>query len=341
MRRVLSNLALPLDQSGQPLITGEVSVLRHGAAYFVYFNDWGGCAGVDCCSSSGGCASCCMTQGGDACVYATNHSVVVYRTVNFLEWHYLGVALSLQRRASGIMFRPCVVYNAAQRRFVMWYEDRHPGQRGYAVAVSDQPTGPFTTVVNSTRMSGPGRKDNSGDFNILIDRDGAAFHVRDGFVVERLTDDYLHGSGVFGSFSPPRHSEGPVFFRRGGSYYILTGSACCACKGGASVDVFVASAPLGPYRYLGDIGSDRSRPYDPHSARNFVTRAQGSSVFEIGGEVVWLGNQWVTSSLPGRPRNHDLLYFAPLSFHTIGTLEQLSWQDNVSLSSTPKDTELS
>jgi len=58
---------------------------------------------------------------------------------------------------------------------------------------------------------------------------------------------------------------------------------------------------------------------------------QGSATFVAGGQVVWLGNQWVTSALPGRPRNHDLLYFAPLSFRANGTLDQLAWHDNVTL----------
>ena len=65
------------------------------------------------------------------------------------------------------------------------------GQAGYAVATSKTPTGPFTTVVNSTKMAGHGRSDGAGDFNILVDDDGAAYHVRDGFVVVRSSDDYL------------------------------------------------------------------------------------------------------------------------------------------------------
>ena len=45
-------------------------------------------------------------------------------------------------------------------------------------------------------------------------------------------------------------------------------------------------------------------------------------------QFVWLGNQWVSSTLPGRPRNHDLLYFARLAFDTNGTVAQLAWQDD-------------
>ena len=48
--------------------------------------------------------------------------------------------------------------------------------------------------------------------------------------------------------------------------------------------------------------------------------------------VVWLGNQWQTSRLPGRPRNNDLLYFAPLRFGQDGAIAQLEWHDAVNLS---------
>jgi len=36
-----------------------------------------------------------------------------------------------------------------------------------------------------------GDSDGAGDLNILVDDDGAAYRVRDGFVVVRLSDDYL------------------------------------------------------------------------------------------------------------------------------------------------------
>ena len=83
----------------------------------------------------------------------------------------------------------------------MWYEDRHPGQAGYAIAVSDTPTGPFYTIANSVKMHGQGRSDGSGDFTIFVDdKDSKAYHVRDGFVIEELSDDYLSGSGNIYTF---------------------------------------------------------------------------------------------------------------------------------------------
>ena len=132
----LSNERLPLDSSGQPLITGEASVLAHDGTFFLYTNDWGSCPGVDCCASSGGCASCCFddppqpfTPGCESHIngsdpYGSYHIVRAYRTDDFSTWTDLGVALSLSGRPQGIMFRPQVIYSPALGKFVMWYEDR-------------------------------------------------------------------------------------------------------------------------------------------------------------------------------------------------------------------------
>ena len=154
---VLSNTALPVDTSGNLLLTGELSILQFEGSFYVYMNDWGGCAGVDCCPTSGGCSTCCFTAPPftDPCVYTSNHSVLVYKTNDFDTWQYMGVALSTANRRNGTEFRPQVAYNGSA--FVMWYEDRWTGQQGYAVAVSATPIGPFMTLSNTVTMSGPGR----------------------------------------------------------------------------------------------------------------------------------------------------------------------------------------
>lgn len=43
----LSNVALPTDQNGDKLITGEASAMAHDGAYYFYFNNWWviGCRG--------------------------------------------------------------------------------------------------------------------------------------------------------------------------------------------------------------------------------------------------------------------------------------------------------
>lgn len=157
---------------------------------------------------------------------------------------------------------------------------------------------------------------------------------------------------VTSRFEAPVPAEGPVFFRRkrgssskpddrpatnelkyddGYDYFILAGTTCCACRGGSSVFVFRAPHPLGPWRYQGDVGSNPQK-YNPHSPNNYVTNAQASVVLVLGDtaetageQVLWMGNQWVTS---GR-RNADLLYWTMLDFDdSSGAVGQLVWSDN-------------
>lgn len=207
---MLSNVALPRDQHGQPLITGEASVLAHGGIWYFYFNDWGACPGVDCCDSAGGCASCCFDRPPhpmEACSNPSgaNHTVRAYATADLAAWTDLGVALPQRARHAGIEFRPCVVFNAATGLFVMWYEDRYDGSHGYNVAVARTPAGPFTTTHTGVDLPGGGRV---GDFNIFVDDDGIAYHVRTGFDVVRLDASYTGPEAHVAAFRTPKPSRG-------------------------------------------------------------------------------------------------------------------------------------
>ena len=229
----------------------------------------------------------------------------------------------------------------------MWFEDRPSAiqSAGYAVATSDAPEGPFVTRHYPVAVA-----DVPGDFSILVDDDGSAYHVQTttndpkatkGFAVTRLNDAYTGPTNMSAAFEAPLPAEGPVFFKRGGTYYVLGGTTCCACRGGASIYVFTSPHPLGPWRYRGDVDSVKpGTPPDPHSPHNYVTRAQGSAVFTVGGggngggssadaqqTFVWLGNQWVT----GGRRNADLLYWSALSFADDGMVAQVHWQDTVTV----------
>ena len=44
------------------------------------------------------------------------------------------------------------------------------------------------------------------------------------------------------SFQTPTASEGPVVFKRQGKFYVLAGSGCCACIGGATIYVLMADS---------------------------------------------------------------------------------------------------
>ena len=332
----LSNVSLPKDTVGNDLVTGEASVLSWDGAYYFYFNDWGSCPGVDCCPSLFGCADCCFapdsSQYPDTCVYADGHTVVVYRTTDFRTWTPMGVALPLANRKTGIEFRPRVIYRASTKTFLMWYEDRWEGQTGYAIAESATPEGPFTTIADSVNLHGTGR---TGDFDLFVDDDGTAYHVRTGIVIEQLTPDLTAGTGDYYSLSVPA-VEAPVMFKRDGIYYLLVGVDCCACAGGSNILVYTAAHPLGPFTFQSDVGSNPSR-FNAHVPDHYVTGAQSTDVIRVPGadgslQYLWLGNQWVTAGGPGHPRDHDLLYWSILQFDGGGRVQHFVRQDVVTLS---------
>jgi hypothetical protein len=342
---VLSNTGLPRDVHGRPLITGETSVATVNGTHYFYVNNWGNCSSIDCCASSAGCASCCFVPPTkaypDPCIFADGHEVLVYATRDLLRWQPLGVALALTGRLRGIEFRPHVVFCRHTSRWVMWYEDRplpRPGHKfdskGYNVALSSAPHGPFTTVATAVVVA-----DVPGDFDLLVDDDGTAYHIQTttndpsatrGFAITVLDESYTRPAlpRRSSSFVAPLPAEGPVFFKHAGSYYVLGGTTCCACRGGSSIYVFRSESPLGPWHFQADVGSNPG-PFDKHSPNSFVTHAQASAVFETpvgSGQLVWLGNQWVSSA--GSVRNADLLYWSVLEFDVVGNVQQFRWQPN-------------
>ena len=343
----LSNTRLPLDQHNRSLLTGEADILKHptdGSLYF-YFNNWGACLGVDCCSSAVGCRDCCFLPWNTTCVGLNNHSVVVYHTTDLTTWEYLGVALPAAARPQPrhVEYRPHVVYNALTKLYIMWYNDFVPSPKvtfRYGVAASPLPQGPFV-VVNSSVTTHAGVK--LGDLDILVD--GAKAYLVHGdtnMAVEELNAEFTGTTGRFAPFAVPadkRHlgSEGPVMFKRKGVYYILPGTGCCACRGGSNMYVFTSTSPLGPYKYRGDAGSNTTHRFDAHSPWNYPTRAQASALVHLEGDTfLWMGNQWTTSLAPGRPRNHDLLYWWPLEFEPDGMVSQVRYEESVQVKLPPK-----
>jgi hypothetical protein len=328
----LSNTQLPVDDRGLPILTGEMSVVLDPSSnathpfWVVYSNVWGGCPGDDCCTM-GDCATCCFNPPShrfpDACVYTNNHTVVAYRT-DWESWTYLGEALPLSARLPGIEFRPQVIFHAPTNRFLMYYEDRWTGQAGYALAASPTPGGPFTTIADTIKLPGAGRV---GDYDVFIDDDGTAYHVRTGLTIVKLNASWTGPTDEYVDI-PNGGVEGPAMFKKDGKYFVLVGPGCCACRGGSDVIVYTSSNPLGPYELVGSVGKNTTAPFNAASPYNYVTRAQQTKVILVpdgAGNVqyLWMGNAWVTAPGPlpggvGGPRDQDLLYFSVLQFNATG-----------------------
>ena len=117
------------------------------------------------------------------------------------------------------------------------------------------PGGPFRTTHTNVTMPGSGK---IGDFNIFVDDDGVAYHVRTGFDIVRLNANFTGPTTLVASFQTPKRSEGPTMFKRNGYYYVTAGTVCCACVGGASIYVLASPNIAGPYHYLGDVGMSQA-----------------------------------------------------------------------------------
>ena len=134
-------LRVLLDGAADVLhFTGDAAIAKPG--YYLYFNNWGTCPGVNCCDSPAGCATCCfdkpphpylpgcgdLTNGSDP--YGSYHTVQAYYTADFTTFTNLGMALELAVRKPGTEFRPHVVCNPKTKKFLMWFEDRGSGLTG-------------------------------------------------------------------------------------------------------------------------------------------------------------------------------------------------------------------
>ena len=365
----LSNEAGILASNGRPVIAGEANNLCHEGTWYLYFNNWGTCPGVDCCGTDvpgwgKGCASCCYKTPPHPYIagcasplngsspYGIYHQIHAYKTTDWKRFDDLGVVLSVADRQLGTIFRPHVIFNKKNGNFLMWYGsqssnasdgNKPEGPFGYNVALSASPAGPFKEQHVDVPVAG---NLHSGDFDLFVEDDGAAYIIFTSYHfmnITRLNDDFTAGSGpALSGFAMPKPGEGPVLFKRKALYYALSGTGCCGCIGGSSIYVQTASSLAGPWSYRGDVGSNKSQPFNPRSPLNYVTHAQASTVAQLplsSGEIayLWIGNQWNSGFLSSPPKpqqshNQDLLYFAALQFDkSSGDVVQLEREPNVTL----------
>lgn len=220
-----------------------------------------------------------------------------YSSADLYNWKDEGIALTVDQEGSGsdiekgcILERPKVVYNEKTKKYVMWFHLELKDQ-GYkaarsGVAVSDNPTGPFTfirsmrpnphkwpmdisetdkvlnyTVENNKKdpLKFLKRDFETGqmarDMTIFVDDDNKAYHIysseENGTTqIAELTDDYLSYTGKYIRVFPKRYMEAPAVFKRNGKYYFI-GSDCTGWKPNAARSA-VATSIWGPWEELGN-----------------------------------------------------------------------------------------
>jgi len=239
-------------------------------------------------------------------------------------------------------FEPCVLFNAKYDHYALWFN--HPDIKG--TAVSKSPVGPFVLVSWDVGM------ESGSDVYFWTDEETgntyAKHNARDvsSFIsaqyVSLLSDDWL-GVVPGASSNPmvpppypippyyqgewPECSEGGGVFSHGGKWYVMAGTCCCFCAGGANAWVWMADAPLGPYVLTRDV-----IPWNNMTGK-YMTGAQQFSVapvYTTSGTIPMYIGQRFGSALDGL-KCHDFQYWYPLQFEADGKVKDIPFVDEFTL----------
>ncbi|RYU90908.1 hypothetical protein EWM62_09735 [Mucilaginibacter terrigena] len=216
-------------------------------------------------------------------------------------------------------FRPHVIYNQKTRLYVLWI-NVYDNRVGYRVFTSKTPVGPFNEVAEphlAVNADMPVAGLNNGDHDTFIDDDGTAYlaftdwRTKGTIVIEKLSDDYLTGTGEYVKGITEGETEAPGLFKRKGIYYVVYSDPNCGYCSGTGTSYRTAPSPLGPWS-KGIKISDNSCGGQP----SFV------STIKINAETVYLygSDLWNNAA-----KNEALanFYWAPLTFTADGAINPL------------------
>jgi|GEM_PF-1440822 len=227
-----------------------------------------------------------------------------YVSSDLLNWTNSGLVFSVKSEGqhpevanAGILDRPKVIFNAATRKFVMYFKLYPPKAVGgttgtevayVGVATASEPLRPFEY---QGKFTGAGSPSGSGDFAIFQDEDGSAYHIAvrkpdKALVCGRLTPDGLRPAGNYEVMAGITHAtEAPALFRRGEKFYLL-GSGSTGWNPNAA-RMFVADRIAGPYRPLGN----PCMGVNPHNQIGQEKTFGGQSTFVM--PAPWDPDEWI------------------------------------------------
>ena len=225
-------------------------------------------------------------------------------------------------------FRPHVIYNKKTKRYVLWI-NVYDNVSGYRVFTSVNPTGPFREVAEpnlAVNATAPAGGLNNGDHDTFVDEDGTAYlaytdwRSKGSIVIEKLTPDYLSGSGEVCLEVTEKSTEAPGMFKRNGLYYVVYSDPNCGYCSGTGASYKVAKSPLGPWSESKKI-SDNSCGGQP----SFVStiKLNSNQIFLFGSDL------WNDAAKNEALANY---YWTPLTFNTDGTIKPLNCSQNFKIS---------
>jgi hypothetical protein len=269
------------DVDGQFVDAHDGSLLYHGGTFYLYGEFYGNLTGRPFVPAPG---------------WGAAPQLSVYTSPDLTTWTFRGHLFnsSVPSNASFTKWIPTALWSPACSCFVLWF-----GSGGWCVATSLDGVH-FELASNGGTSRLGGGTDGTG---ILLDDDGTgyvAFSALDRggpppgghlLSIERLAPDLLSSSKVnVSDFFPIDYVESPSLFKRGGRYYLLSPSCCCACRGGSGIAVYSSASILGPWALQkGDINCNDTAV---EICGAFGARTAG----EAG--ILWNAQWWSVSSIP-------------------------------------------
>ncbi|PTT02763.1 hypothetical protein DBR11_04095 [Pedobacter sp. HMWF019] len=251
----------------------------------------------------------------------------VYSSKDLTNWEDRGFLFNAntkvwQSRCDGKTygcFRPHVLYNKKTKLYVLWI-NVYDNRIGYRVFTSKSPLGPFKEVAEphlAVNHDMPAAGLNNGDHDLFVDDNGTAYiaytdwRTKGSIVIEKLSADYLTGTGEHVKSVTNGETEAPGLFKRNDIYYVVYSDPNCGYCAGTGTSYRTAPSALGPWSVAKKI-SDNSCGGQP----SFV------STIKINSETVYLygSDLWNNAA-----KNEALanFYWAPLTFAADGSIQPL------------------
>jgi hypothetical protein len=251
----------------------------------------------------------------------------VYSSTDLAHWTDKGFLFNAQTtvwqtRCDGKTygcFRPHVIYNQKTRLYVLWI-NVYDNRVGYRVFTSKKPIGPFVEVkepalaVNSEM---PVAGLNNGDHDTFVDDNGTAYlaytdwRTKGSIVIEKLSANYLTGTGQYVKSVTDGKTEAPALFKRKGIYYLVYSDPNCGYCSGTGASYRTAKTPLGPW-------SDGKKI----SGNSCGGQPSFVSTFKLNSETIFLfgSDLWNNAAKNEAQAN---FYWAPLTFAADGSINPL------------------
>jgi len=308
-KTTITNFNTRFDVAGQAVDAHDGEIAFFDGVYYLYGTSY------DCGFEWG-------NKGAPFCGFKA------YASTDLVHWADKGALFDAttpvwQSRCNGATygcFRPHVIYNKKTKLYVLWI-NVYDNSVGFRVFTSPKPAGPFTEVANPTlavNTDSPIAGLNNGDHDTFVDENGTGYlaytdwRTNGTIVIEKLTEDYLSGTGEHVKAVTSGSTEAPSLFKRNGTYYVTYSDPNCGYCSGTGTSYKTATTPLGPWSAAKKI-TDNSCGGQPSFVS--VIRLTDGDMFLYGSDL------WNNAA-----KNEALanFYWAPLTFAADGSIEPIS-----------------